>query len=243
MTHTVLVTGASGGIGAAVARRFARAGHRVLLHGNSRFERAEALCRALKGEGCTAAALRADLKNESEIAALAAEAQTRFGTVDILVNNAGMALPEQLLTDCQASDWDALFSVNVRGLFLLTRALIPAMVSQKRGSIVNISSMWGLSGASCEAPYSASKAAVVGFTRALALELGPSGVRVNCVAPGYIETEMNAGYTPEETEAFRLDTPLQTLGAPEDVAAAVAFLALDDARFITGQVLSVAGGR
>ena len=183
-----------------------------------------------------------DVADEAAVARLFAAVRERFGPVDVLVNNAGVALPQQLLTDCSTADWDRLFAVNVRGAFLCCRAALPDMVRRQRGSIVNISSVWGVVGGSCETPYSASKAALIGLTRALAKEVAPSGVRVNCVAPGYIETEMNAALSEADRAAIRQETPLGVPGAPEDVAAAVAFLALEESRFITGQVLRCDGG-
>ena len=187
-------------------------------------------------------AAQGDVADEAAVARLFAAVRERFGPVDVLVNNAGVALPQQLLTDCSTADWDRLFAVNVRGAFLCCRAALPDMVRRQRGSIVNISSVWGVVGGSCETPYSASKAALIGLTRALAKEVAPSGVRVNCVAPGYIETEMNAALSEADRAAIRQETPLGVPGAPEDVAAAVAFLALEESRFITGQVLRCDGG-
>ncbi len=242
MKHTILVTGSSRGIGRAVAERFAREGHRVALHCHERRAEADALCASLAAGGCSVMAVQGDVADEADVDRLFAQVRERFGPVDVLVNNAGIAPPEQLLTDCTAALWDRVFAVNVRGAFLCCRAALPDMIRKKRGSIVNVSSVWGVVGGSCETPYSASKAALIGLTRALAKEVGPSGVRVNCVAPGYIETEMNAALTDAEREAIRQDTPLQLLGTPEDAAAAIAFLALDEGRFLTGQVLGCDGG-
>lgn len=242
MKQTVLVTGSSRGIGRAIAERFARAGHRVALHCLTRRAETEALCAVLAAEGCSVMAAQGDVADEAAVARLFAAVRERFGPVDVLVNNAGVALPQQLLTDCSTADWDRLFAVNVRGAFLCCRAALPDMVRRQRGSIVNISSVWGVVGGSCETPYSASKAALIGLTRALAKEVAPSGVRVNCVAPGYIETEMNAALSEADRAAIRQETPLGVPGAPEDVAAAVAFLALEESRFITGQVLRCDGG-
>lgn len=241
--RTVLVTGASGGIGRATAEYFTECGHRVVLHGNRNFARAEETAEALRARGCSVMAVRADLCVPEEIHAMFGRIRSYFGPVEVLVNNAGVALPQMLLTDCDPADWDRVFSVNVRGAFLCIREALPDMIRRKCGSIVNLSSMWGVTGGSCEAAYSASKAAVIGLTRALAKEVAPSGVRVNCVAPGFVKTEMNGSLSAEDVEQIRLDTPLELLGTPEDIARAIAFLALDDARFITGQVLSADGGR
>lgn len=243
MKHTVLVTGSSRGIGRAIAERFARDGHRVALHCRERRAEADALRVALQREHLSVMAVQGDVSEEAEVARMLEEIRAYFGPVDVLVNNAGIALPQQLLTDCTAADWDRLFAVNVRGAFLCCRGVLPDMVRKKRGSIVNLSSMWGVTGGSCEAPYSASKAALIGLTKALAREVAPSGIRVNCVAPGFVPTGMNAHLGPEAVEGIREETPLLTLGTPEDVAAAVCFLACEDARFLTGQVLCCDGGR
>lgn len=243
MKHTVLVTGSSRGIGRAIAERFARDGHRVAIHCHMRRAEADALQAALQQEHLSVMAVQGDISKETEVARMLEEIRAYFGPVDVLVNNAGIALPQQLLTDCTAADWDRLFAVNVRGAFLCCRGVLPDMVRKKRGSIVNLSSMWGVTGGSCEAPYSASKAALIGLTKALAREVAPSGIRVNCVAPGFVPTGMNAHLSPEAVEGIREETPLLTLGTPEDVAAAVCFLACEEARFLTGQVLCCDGGR
>lgn len=243
MKHTVLVTGSSRGIGRAIAERFARDGHRVAIHCRERRAEADALRVALQREHLSVMAVQGDVSEEAEVARMLEEIRAYFGPVDVLVNNAGIALPQQLLTDCTAADWDRLFAVNVRGAFLCCRGVLPDMVRKKRGSIVNLSSMWGVTGGSCEVPYSASKAALIGLTKALAREVAPSGIRVNCVAPGFVQTGMNAHLSPEAVEGIREETPLLTLGTPEDVAAAVCFLACEDARFLTGQVLCCDGGR
>lgn len=243
MKHTVLVTGSSRGIGRAIAERFAHDGHRVAIHCHVRRAEADALKAALQQEHLSVMAVQGDVSKEAEVARMLEEIRAYFGPVDVLVNNAGIALPQQLLTDCTAADWDRLFAVNVRGAFLCCRGVLPDMVRKKRGSIVNLSSMWGVTGGSCEVPYSASKAALIGLTKALAREVAPSGIRVNCVAPGFVPTGMNAHLSPEAVEGIREETPLLTLGTPEDVAAAVCFLACEDARFLTGQVLCCDGGR
>lgn len=240
---TVLVTGASGGIGRAIAEAFLAAGHRVALHYNRNEAAVVRAVEEARGRRLSALAVRADLRKEDEIFAMIGQVRHAFGPVDVLINNAGVALPQKLLTDCTAAEWDDVFNVNVRGMFLVTKAALPHMIAKKRGSIVNISSMWGVTGGSCEAAYSASKAAVIGLTKAIAKEVAPSGVRVNCIAPGFIDTSMNAGLSRDDVEAIRLETPLETLGTPEDVANAALFLALGGARFITGQVLCVDGGR
>ncbi len=243
MKHTVLVTGSSRGIGAGVAKAFALDGHRVAIHYNTGETQARALCDSLAARGCSVMIVGGDITSEAQVKTLCETVRARYGFIDVLVNNAGVALPQMLITDCARRDWERVFEVNATGMFLVSRAVLPEMISKKRGSIVNISSMWGVTGGSCETPYSAAKAAVIGFTKALAKEAAPSGVRVNCVAPGFVQTEMNAALSSETVEAIREETPLLRLGSPADVAGAVKFLALEESSFITGQTLCVDGGR
>ena len=173
---------------------------------------------------------------------LVRETEGALGPLDAVVCNAGVALPQQLLTDTTADQWRRLMSVDLDGMFYTLRAAIPGLVRQKRGAIVTVSSMWGITGGSCETPYSAAKAGVIGLTRALAKELGPSGIRVNCVAPGVIDTAMNGHLTPKDLAALGEETPLCRIGQPVEVAQAIYFLASERASFITGQVLRVDGG-
>ena len=243
MKHTVLVTGSSRGIGAGIARAFAREGHRVVIHYNRNEAAANALLDALRSEGCSAALVQGDVSDPAQAQRIVRQAEETFGFVDVLVNNAGIALPAQLATDTGAEELNRVFGVNLNGMFFVTNAVLPQMVSKKRGSVVNISSMWGVTGGSCEVAYSASKAAVIGYTKALAKELAPSGIRVNCVAPGFVMTDMNAALDAETVAAICEETPLLRAGLPEDVAGAVLFLAGESASFITGQTLCVDGGR
>lgn len=243
MKHTVLITGSSRGIGAGIARAFAREGHRVVIHYNRKEDAARSLLEELKGEGCSAALARGDVSDPAQAGEIVRQAREAFGFVDVLVNNAGIALPAKLATDTCAEELRRVFGVNLDGVFFITNAVLPEMVSRKRGSIVNISSMWGVTGGSCEVAYSASKAAVIGYTKALAKEVAPSGIRVNCVAPGFVLTDMNAALSGETVKAICEETPLLRAGTPEDIAAAVLFLTGDGASFITGQTLCVDGGR
>lgn len=238
MKNIVLITGASGGIGTAIARRFAGSGYAVVLQYRNNNESVEQTAAAFPN-GTDHLCIRCDLTDAEDAACLVSEIRKRFGTVSVLVNCAGVALPQKLFTDTTDEEYDLLFDTNVHAMMRLTRLLTDDL-RQNHGAVVNISSMWGVAGASCEVLYSASKAAVIGFTKALAKELAPSDVTVNAVAPGLIPTSMNAHLSPEELEAFRLETPLNRLGTPEDVAEAVLFLA--NARFITGQVLCCDGG-
>ena len=180
---------------------------------------------------------------EADAKRIVSEVRERLGFIDVLVNNAGIALPTQLVTDTSLLDWRRVLDTNVTGMFLVTNAVLPQMVSQKRGSIVNISSMWGVSGGSCEVAYSSAKAAVIGFTKSRAKEVAPSGIRVNCVAPGFVLTDMTRGFDEGVIAGICEETPLLRAGTPEDIASAVLFLASEEASFITGQVLTVDGGR
>ena len=236
-----LVTGASGGIGSACARLLAKRGYTVLAHANSNLAAAQALCDELCAQRMDAHALCCNLSDSPAVTQMCKEILHVYHHVDALVLCAGVS-HTGLLTDMTDEQWHRVMDVNVSGSFYLIRALTPDMVSRRSGAIVTISSMWGRSGASCEAAYSASKAAIIGLTQALAKELGPSGVRVNCIAPGVIDTKMMDEHS-EETKAILADeTPLGRLGTGEDVAKAAAFLLSDDACFITGQTLGVDGG-
>ena len=238
---TVVITGASRGIGAACARLFAREGWAVAVNYRNSREKAEALAAAICREGGVALAIPADIGNAADVERLFSTAEKELGTVEALINNAGIA-QQKLFTDLTEEEWDELFRVDVKGVFLCCRRALPAMIRRQKGCIVNISSMWGQVGASCEVHYSAAKAAVIGLTKALAKEAGPSGIRVNCIAPGVIQTEMNGHLSPEVLEELREETPLETLGTPEDVAKSALFLCSPESSFITGQVLGVNGG-
>lgn len=237
MSKTVLITGASRGIGAAIARRFAAAGWQVALH----YHRSQAQALALARE-LNALPLRADVSDSAQVAAMAAEAVQRLGHLDALVCNAGIALPLGLVQDCSDADWHRVFAVNVDGIFHTVRAVLPSMLARHSGSIVTLSSMWGQVGGSCEVPYSAAKGAVIAFTKALAQEVAPSGINVNCVAPGVIQTDMMAFADEDTLAALRADTPLGRLGTPEDVAGVVFGLCQPESSFVTGQVIGVNGG-
>lgn len=236
--QTALVTGASRGIGNAIARQLAVDGFRVIVNYYASQKEAEALAAELNARypgSCTV--LRADVSDRGQVEKMFAAA----GKIDVLVNNAGIA-QQKLFTDITEREWDRMFDVNVKGIFHCCQCALPYMVHQKRGKIINISSMWGQVGASCEVHYSAAKAAVIGLTKALAKEVGPSGIQVNCVAPGVIRTEMNARLDEDTLSELKEETPLGTIGAAEDIAAAVSFLAGEKSGFITGQVLGVNGG-
>lgn len=234
---TAVITGASRGIGAAAARAFSKAGYNVVINYNKSEKEAFALCRELEN----AVTVKADVSTEEGARLLISEAARVFGGVDVLVNNAGEALCK-MVADTSLSEWKRLFSVNVESTFLCSKFASEYMVRQKSGRIINVSSMWGVKGASVEAAYSASKAAVIGFTKALARELGPSGITVNAVAPGVIDTDMNARLSDADKRALCDETPLCRIGTPDEAAAAILWLASDEASFVTAQVLGVDGG-
>lgn len=239
MSGTVLVTGASGGIGRAIALAFGQAGCRVALHYNAHSEPTIETAKLIVKQGGTAEAFGADLTDEAQVERLFRECESSLGKVSVLVNNAGMSW-QGLFTDMTLPQWQQVMDVNLTSMFLCCRRALPPMIKDKSGCIINISSMWGQQGAACEAAYSASKAAVIGLTQALAMEEGPSGIRVNCIAPGVIDTPMNSHLSDRDIEALREETPLMRIGSPEDIARAAVYLA--GAEFVTGQVLGVNGG-
>ena len=241
MSKTVLITGASRGIGAETARRFARAGYGVAVNYARSEEAALSLCRELREMGADVIPVRADVSQRDQVLAMVDTVLNHFCQLDILICNAGIA-GQRLFTDLTEEEWRHMFAVNVDGVFHCCQAVLPHFIHRKAGRILTLSSMWGQTGASCEVAYSAAKAAVIGLTRALAKELGPSGIAVNCVAPGVIDTEMNGALTPETLDVLREETPLERIGTPGDVAETLLFLASDAASFFTGQVLAPNGG-
>lgn len=241
MSKTVLVTGGSRGIGAAVCERFAQEGWKVAVNYNRSKEQAEALAKQLVARGCDACAVRADVSDRAQVDQMVKDVTERFGKINALVNNAGIA-QQKLFSDITDSDWNTMFDVNVKGMYYCCQAVLPGMIHSKSGSIINVSSMWGITGASCEVHYSAAKAAVIGFTKALAKEVGLSGIRVNCVAPGVVATDMNQNLTQQTLDELKEETPLGLIGTPEDIANSIWFLAGEESRFMTGQVISPNGG-
>lgn len=237
-----LVTGASRGIGHETAAALAAQGWDVAVNYHRSREAAESLVQRLRQEhGVNAAAYCCDVSDAGQVAEMFRQVNSQLGWVELLVNNAGVA-HQALFTDITEEEWDSLFAVDVKGIFLCCREALREMVSHKKGSIINISSIWGITGASCEVHYSAAKAAVIGLTKALAKEVGLSGIRVNCIAPGVIDTQMNRNLDETALAALREETPLGRLGSTEDIAQLAAFLASDRAGFITGQVISPNGG-
>lgn len=237
MKKTVFITGSSRGIGAAIAKIFHENGYNVAINYNKSEEEAVKLSDLLHGS----LLLKGDVSKEDDVKDMIAKTISHFGSIDVLVNNAGISVVN-LLTDTTLEEWERLFSINVTGTFLATKYAAKEMIKKHSGKIINISSIWGVSGACMESCYSASKGAVIAFTKALAKELGPSGITVNCVTPGFIDTDMNSDVTKEDRAAFCEETPLGRIGTPDEVAKTVLFLASDNASFITGQILGCDGG-
>ena len=241
MKKTVIITGASKGIGAAMAILFARKGYNVVIGYNESYQLAKMLSSSLSNQGYNVLPVKVNVTNKLETDILIKEVVYKFGSVDILINNAGVA-HSGLITDTDEFDVERIFDINLKGVFNCCKSVTPQMVNQKSGKIINISSMWGQVGASCEVAYSAAKAGVIGLTKALAKELAPSGITVNCIAPGLIDTTMNANISVDDLNAFVEDIPLGRMGTAEDIAETALFLASDGADYITGQVLGVNGG-
>lgn len=237
---TALVTGGAKGIGAAVCRALAQDGFSIALNYNTSENQAESLKNELSAVTCVEI-FKADVSDSREVDKMFAEIEKTFGGVDVLVNNAGIS-EQMLFTDITDEMWQRMIGVNLTGAFNCCRRALPYMIHMKSGSIINIASMWGEVGASMEVHYSAAKAGLIGLTKALAKEVGLSGITVNAVSPGVVLTDMMARFSDEDKRALADETPMGILGKPEDIAQAVRFLAGDTARFVTGQVISVNGG-
>lgn len=236
---TALITGGTKGIGKAIAFEFLKRGYEVVINYSSDEGAAIATQAEFNMLGYCPVLMRADVSDEAQVEDMFSEIFRLYDRLDVLVNNAGISRVN-VIQDTSAAEWDRVFAVNARGTFLCSRAVTDKMIGAGGGAIINVSSIWGEVGASCEVAYSASKAAVIGFTKALAKELAPSNVRVNCVSPGVIDTDMNSHLTADELEELIEQIPSGRLGSGEDVAVACAFLA--EAAYITGEVLSVGGG-
>ena len=233
----VLISGGDRGIGAAAARAFWQAGYRVAVLYHTHAEAAAALEKALPG----LLAVQCDVASRASCEVAFHTVEQAVGHVDVLVSNAGIA-QQKLFTDITPEEWQHMLDVNLSGAFHLCQLALPGMIRRKQGRILTVSSMWGQTGGSCEVHYSAAKAGLIGLTKALAKEEGPSGITVNCVAPGVIETDMMAAFTAEDKAALAEETPVGRLGTPEEVAKLLVFLASEDAGYITGQVFGVNGG-
>ena len=241
MNKSVLITGATRGIGRACALKFAKKGWNVAASYAKSHEAAQQLEQEMTALGVKCRCFQADVSDRDAVHRMVLLAQAEFGTLDAVVCNAGIS-QQKLFSDITEEDWDMMFDVNVKGMYRVIHEVLPQLLDQQRGSIVTVSSIWGETGGSCEVHYSASKAAVIGMTKALAKELGLSGIRVNCVSPGVIDTDMNRMHGEDVLQELAEETPLGRNGQPEDVAEAVFWLASEQSRFVTGQVLGVNGG-
>ena len=235
MDRIVIVTGGTRGIGEAICEEFIKNGDKVILNYKSSYDKAISIKEKL-GENLFL--IKADVGNLEEVKVMADFCLSKFGRVDVLVNNAGISQIKPF-ADITEDDWDEMIRVNLKGVYNCTKSVIDTMINQKSGKIINISSIWGEVGASCEVHYSAAKAGVIGFTKALAKEMALSNIQVNCITPGIIDTDMNSQFDKEE---LKKEVPSEALGTPEDIAKAVLFLASNSADYITGQVLGVNGG-
>lgn len=237
---TALVTGGAKGIGAAICRSLAHDGYKIAINYNTSEKDATELKKELS-EITQAEIFKCDVSDSSQVKRMFSDISKTLGNVDVLVNNAGIA-QQVLFTDITDEMWQKMIGINLTGAFNCSREALRYMVNEKNGVIINIASMWGETGASMEVHYSAAKAGLIGLTKALAKEVGLSGVRVNAVSPGVVLTDMMNVFSESDKEILKDETPLNTLGTPEDIAEAVSFLVSDKAKFITGQVLSVNGG-
>lgn len=241
MKRTALVTGGAGGIGEAVVRRLCAESFTVVINYFSSEEKAKALSSELVLSGFDCFAVKADICDEKQVEAMVSRIIEKTGRIDVLVNNSGVAL-QKLFDLTTAAEWQKIQSVNLTGTFNCAKAAVPYMISEKYGRIINIASMWGQVGASCEVAYSSAKAGVIGLTKALAKELAPSGITVNCVSPGAVDTAMMKSFSEEEITALCEEIPVGRLAFPDEIADAVAFFANEKSAYITGQNLGVNGG-
>ena len=238
---TAVITGASRGIGKKIAEVFAKNNYNVIINYNNSYSDANELKNRIVSAGGNAEIFKCNVSDYSEAKSLIAFCIEKYGQIDVLINNAGIS-EIKLFTDITPDDWNKMITTNLTGVFNCTSCAVKEMLKNKSGNIINISSMWGQVGASCEVHYSAAKAGVIGMTKALAKELGLSGIRVNCISPGVIETDMMKGFTPEELDSLKEEIPLNRFGSSEDVAELALFLASDKARNITGQNFATNGG-
>ena len=241
MKRTALITGSSRGIGKAIALSLAKEGYNIIVNYINDKVAAENTAELISKIGALCSVIKADVSDSHEVKNLRQKAESCFGFIDTIVNNAGVS-SYALLDRVEDAEYDRVMNVNMKGVFNVSREFYSPMVSKKFGRIINISSMWGITGSAMESVYSASKAAVIGFTKALAKELAPSGITVNAIAPGVINTDMLKDISADIVESLIEGTPVNRLGTPEDIASAVRFFASDSSGFITGEVLNVSGG-
>ncbi len=238
---TVVVTGASRGIGKSIAELFANNDYNVLINFNNSEKSAFELYKKLKNRGLSVNKFKADVANRNEVELMMKFCIHEFGSIDVLISNAGIS-QEKMFIDITDEDFNAMINVNLKSVFYCSQEVLKYMIPMKKGKIINISSIWGMVGASCEVHYSATKAGIIGLTKALAKELGPSNIQVNCIAPGIIQTDMISSYNEHELSVLKENTPLMRLGSPRDIADCAFFLASSHSDFITGQIISPNGG-
>ncbi|MDY4812692.1 MAG: 3-oxoacyl-ACP reductase family protein [Ruminococcus sp.] len=240
--NTALITGGSRGIGRATALEFAKNGYAVAINYVKSEKSAKELALNIMREfSVPACAYRADVKNRNEVEEMTEKIQSDLGTITVLVNNAGISTQRDFRS-IDENHWKTMLSTHLDGAFNCTQCVIPRMIKRQYGKIINIGSMWGIVGGSCEVHYSTAKAGLIGFTKALAKELAPSGITVNCVCPGVIETDMTKIFDEETLKDLKDKTLLKRLGTPKDIAKSASFLASKEADYITGQILNVSGG-
>ncbi|MBU5294570.1 glucose 1-dehydrogenase [Anaerosalibacter bizertensis] len=241
MKRTVLITGSSRGIGRATAKKFAIEGYNVIINYYKSKDKAYSLLEEVLSFGANAIVVQADVSDRKQVEEMFKKSYEKFGNIDVLVNNAGIA-DMTLFTDVTEEQWQRMFDVNVNGMFNCCQCVLPKMISEKSGRIINIASIWGLVGASCEAHYSATKGAIISFTKALAKELGPSNILVNAIAPGAVDTDMIGGISEEIREVLKEETPLGVIAKPEEIADVIYLLSTEETKLITGQVINPSGG-
>lgn len=241
MKRTVLITGSSRGIGRATAKKFAIEGYNVIINYYKSKDKAYSLLEELLSFGANAIVVQGDVSDRKQVEGMFKKSYEKFGNIDVLVNNAGIA-DMTLFTDVTQEQWQRMFDVNVNGMFNCCQCVLPKMISEKSGRIINIASIWGLVGASCEAHYSATKGAIISFTKALAKELGPSNILVNAIAPGAVDTDMIGGISEEIREVLKEETPLGVIAKPEEIADVIYLLSTEETKLITGQVINPSGG-
>ncbi|MCR8656323.1 elongation factor P 5-aminopentanone reductase [Paenibacillus endoradicis] len=238
---TVLITGGSRGIGAAIAKRFAKEGYQIVIHYLNSHEQANETARECMAFGAKVITISADLSSKEQLHRMKEKLDSMNVTPDIIVNNGGIS-HYGMLMDVTEEQWDYVMNVNLKGMFLCTQLFMPHMISHKYGRVINVSSVWGMTGAACEVLYSTTKGGMNAFTKALAKELAPSGITVNAVAPGVVQTEMMNDFNTEEKEALEQEIPIGRFGSTDEIASLVYFLSLPESSYITGQIISPNGG-
>ena len=241
MKKIALVTGGSRGIGASICVELAKNDYTVIINYNKSKKKAIEVLEYIKSIGKDADIFSADVSDKNDVKKMFNYIKDKYGTIDLLVNNAGIS-SQNLITDTTEDEWDEIIDTNLKSVFLCCREALKIMISKHEGKIINMSSMWGVTGGSCEVVYSASKAGVIGFTKALAKEVGPSNINVNAIAPGVIMTDMMGDFTEADIEALKDETPLMRIGKSKDISDMVVYLASEKANFITGQVIGINGG-